>query len=96
MKLSAEQIQSNWIEFIGNIEKYITTKRGVDGRSYYYGKEILDLINICDTYDICNTYKDILKIESDKYSEKSLFNNSSIKLNNMEYLKKRAINPQPE
>ena len=79
-----------------NIEKYITTKRGDDGRSYYYGKEILDLINICDTYDICNTYKDILKIESDKYSEKSLFNNSSIKLNNMEYLKKRAINPQPE
>ena len=40
--------------------------------------------------------EDILKIESDKYSEKSLFNNSSIKLNNMEYLKKRAINPQPE
>ena len=27
MKLSAEQIQSNWIEFIGNIEKYITGER---------------------------------------------------------------------
>jgi hypothetical protein len=27
MKLSAEQIQSNWIEFLGNIEKYITGER---------------------------------------------------------------------
>jgi len=27
MKLTAEQIQSNWIEFLGNIEKYITGER---------------------------------------------------------------------
>ena len=27
MKLTAEQIQSNWEEFIGNIEKYITGER---------------------------------------------------------------------
>ena len=27
MSLTAEQIQSNWIEFLGNIEKYITGKR---------------------------------------------------------------------
>ena len=27
MKLTAEQIQSNWIEFLGNIQKYITGER---------------------------------------------------------------------
>ena len=27
MSLTAEQIQSNWVEFLGNIEKYITGER---------------------------------------------------------------------
>tara|TARA_B100001094_G_scaffold294387_1_gene314964 strand:+ start:820 stop:2190 length:1371 start_codon:yes stop_codon:yes gene_type:complete len=52
-------------QLCGNYEKYGVTARK-DENDDYYSRKIYDLINICDTYQICEGYSSLLKSECEK------------------------------